>query len=72
MTTLPERPDGEGIDWVRIYIKDDCLMRDNLFWSLEGFADAVAAHTRERCAKLAETHKGYPTTVSEAIREMED
>ena len=51
MTTLPMHPDGKGIDWIRLCIKDNCLMRDNLFWSLEGFAAAVAAHERERCVK---------------------
>ena len=54
MTTLPMHPDGKGIDWARIYIKDNCLMRDNLFWSLEGFAAAVSARARERCAKRHE------------------
>ena len=77
MTNLPTRPDG-GIDWEKINLgrtNSHPYVSGGKSWGIVEFAREAAAHTRERCAKLAHEcwENGIPAQeIAQRIRRMEE
>ena len=64
--TLPTRPDDGGVDYDKaVYqLQDDIRVYGGIskvHSTLVEFAQEIAAHARERCAKIALAHKGSAT-----------
>ena len=73
--TLPTRPDG-GIDWDKVSfpVNAEVLVEENKLWLPSRLFKEIAAHERERCARLAEAPDGPDPegNIAAAIRGMED
>ena len=72
--TLPTRDDG-GIDWDKY--NDGLILSGYTYQTSQGMitrSKQIAAHTRERCAKIAEAPDGPDPdgNIAAAIRKMED